>query len=131
MNSKVVPLITLLLGLILLFSATLSSASDWSRSYTVVFKEPVAIPGQILPAGMYVFKLLDGDTNSHIIQIWNAEQTRIVATRLSTIASVMENAPAENLILFENRGKDGPPAIKAWFHPGKSYGDEFAYTSRK
>ena len=47
------------------------------------FSEPIEVPGKILPAGHYVFELVDSDSDRHIVQIWNAKKTRIEGTFLA------------------------------------------------
>jgi hypothetical protein len=49
----------------------------------------VEIPGvhlkgwAVLPAGTYVFKILDSTSDRHIVQIFNKEETEIYATILA------------------------------------------------
>jgi len=48
-------------------------ADQWNKKTTVTFNVPVEIPGvgaQVLPAGTYVFKLLDSLSDRHIVQIF-------------------------------------------------------------
>ena len=50
-------------------------ADDWNRKTVVTFSGPVEIPGVhlqgwgVLPAGSYVFKILDSQSDRHIVQI--------------------------------------------------------------
>ena len=63
-----------------------ASASAWNRKTTMTFSGPVEIPGvhlkgwAVLPAGTYVFKIMDSNSNRHIVQIFNADETQIYAT---------------------------------------------------
>ena len=50
------------LSLVVLAALPSAKADDWNKKTTVTFSAPVEVPGvgaQILPAGTYVFKLLD------------------------------------------------------------------------
>jgi hypothetical protein len=58
-------------------------ADEWDKKTVVTFGDSVEIPGQVLPAGTYVFRLADSASDRHIVQIWNADQTQILATILS------------------------------------------------
>ena len=55
----------------------------------MTFSGPVEIPGvhlkgwAVLPAGTYVFKILDSTSDRHIVQIFNKEETEIYATILA------------------------------------------------
>src|SRR5512133_2052758 len=56
----------LAVGVFLVPNAT---ADDWNRKTTVTFSAPVEVPGvgaQVLPAGIYVFKILDSMSDRHI-----------------------------------------------------------------
>ena len=53
-------------------------ADDWNRKTVITFSWPVEVPGagqHNLPAGTYVFKILDSQSDRHIVQIFNQEET--------------------------------------------------------
>ena len=58
------------------------NADTWDQLTTVTFSAPVEIPGQVLLAGTYVFKLLDSPSDRSIVQIFNKDQTKLFATVL-------------------------------------------------
>ena len=98
----------------------------WNKKTTLTFNQPVELPGVILPAGQYVFKLADFATSRNVVQVFNADEDQIYATILAIPSYRM--APAdEPVILFEERRSDQPQAIHAWFYPGELYGREFVY----
>jgi hypothetical protein len=98
----------------------------WNKKTTLTFNQPVELPGVILPAGQYVFKLADFATSRNVVQVFNAEEDQIYATILAVPSYRMD--PADELvILFEERRSDQPQAIHAWFYPGELYGREFVY----
>src|SRR5215813_8497791 len=80
---KVVATIFCLSLAALAFSASVK-ADAWNKKTIVSFSHPVEVPGGVvLPAGTYVFKLLDSASNRHIVQIFNKDQTRMYATVLA------------------------------------------------
>jgi hypothetical protein len=99
---------------------------EWNKKTILTFSQPVEVPGMILPAGQYVFKLTDSLSNRHIVQIFNAEEEQIYATILAIPHYRMER-PDKSVILFEERRADQPQAIHAWFYPGQTIGQEFVY----
>ena len=113
-----------------LFCATLAPgarADQWDKKTIVTFGDAVEIPGQVLPAGTYVFKLADTLADRHIVQIWNAEETQIFAT-IRTIPNTHFGPPDKTIFEFDERSGDSPMALKMWFYPGDSTGQEFIYS---
>ena len=105
-------------------------ADDWNQKTVFTFSGPVAIPGQILPAGTYVFKLLNSSSNRHIVQVFNQDENHVYGTFLA-IPDYHLHPPSQPLVKFHERAADEPQAIKAWVYPGKSYGHEFVYPKTK
>jgi hypothetical protein len=117
------------LSLSFLIFAPEVKADDWNKKTTVTFNEPVEIPGvgqQFLPAGTYVFLLMDSSSDRHIVQIFNADQTHLYATIL-TIANYRLKSTNRTVMTFRERSAGSPEAIRAWFYPGDNWGQEFVY----
>jgi hypothetical protein len=116
----------ILLASVMPFTA---SADEWNKKTIITFSEPVEVPGvgaQILPAGTYMFKLLDSTSDRNIVQIFNEDGTHVYTTILA-IANYRLRATDKTVITFAERAADSPPAIKAWFYPGNEWGQEFVY----
>ncbi|PYU84764.1 MAG: hypothetical protein DMG50_03560 [Acidobacteria bacterium] len=114
----------------MLFGATLAPgarADQWDRKTIVTFSDSVEVPGQVLPAGTYVFRLADSPTDRHIVQIWNADETQILATAMA-IPNTRFERPDKSIFEFEERAGNSPMALKVWFYPGDSTGQEFIYS---
>jgi len=99
----------------------------WDKKTTMTFSQPFEIPGgQVLPAGTYVFKLLDSPYDRDIVQIFNEDQTHVYATILA-IPNYRLKVREHTIVNFAERAAGSPQAIKAWSHPGERYGQEFVY----
>ncbi|MGC2528298.1 MAG: hypothetical protein WA639_11155 [Candidatus Acidiferrum sp.] len=112
-----------------LLGATLASgarADEWNKKTVVTFNQPVEIPGRVLPAGTYTFKLLDSAADRHIVQIFNADGTQIIATILA-INDYRLQPTGDTVMKFNERPGDSPEALRAWFYPGDNFGQEFVY----
>jgi hypothetical protein len=109
-----------------------AKADDWNRKTTITFSGPVEIPGvhlkgwSILPAGTYVFKILDSQSDRHIVQIFNKEETTVYATILA-IPNYRLKVTDKTVITFRERPAGQPEALRAWFYPGRNWGEEFVY----
>jgi len=105
--------------------------ADSSNKKTIVtFSDSVEIPGQVLPAGTYVFKLVGSDNDRHIVQVWNGNETRVLATILAV--PNYRTGPADKSVFeFDERSSDSPMALRSWFYPGDSVGQEFVYSHNR
>jgi hypothetical protein len=119
------------LCLVTLASSSGVIADDWNKKTVVTFSQPVEIPGgTILPAGTYIFKLMDSMSDRHIVQIFNQDQTHIYATILA-IPNYRLQSTDKTVMTFGERAAGSPQAIRAWFYPGANSGEEFVYPKRR
>jgi hypothetical protein len=125
---KIVKSVFCLLAVTLLGATVLPSAraDEWNKKTVVTFSQAVEVPGKILPAGTYTFKLLDSPSDRHIVQIFNADGTQIIATILA-INDYRLHPTGETVMKFSERPGDSPDALRAWFYPGDNFGQEFVY----
>src|SRR6476660_3710242 len=118
-----------------LMSATFSpsaKADDWNRKTVITFSGPVQIPAVhqpgwgVLPAGTYVFKIVDSASDRHIVQIFSKDELTVYATILA-IPNYRLKATDKTVITFRERPAGQPEALRAWFYPGRNWGEEFVY----
>ncbi|MGA3325683.1 MAG: hypothetical protein ABSF45_14525 [Terriglobia bacterium] len=125
---KVVALI-FCLCLVVLTVLPSAKADEWNHKTIVTFDAPVEVPGvgaQTLPAGTYVFKLLDSPSDRHIVQIFNQAEDHVYTTILA-IPNYRLKATDKTVMTFRERAEGQPEAIRAWFYPGHEWGEEFVY----
>ncbi|MGA2609363.1 MAG: hypothetical protein ABSH01_18120 [Terriglobia bacterium] len=117
------------LSLVALALLPSARADEWNNRTTVTFSGPVEVPGvgaQTLPAGTYVFKLLESPADRHIVQIFNQAEDHVFTTILA-IPNYRLKATGKTVVTFRERGEGQPEAIRAWFYPGHNWGEEFVY----
>lgn len=118
-----------LLGLAL---APSLKADEANRKTVITFSGPVEIPGVhlqgfgVLPAGTYVFKILDSKSDRHIVQIFSQDELTVYATILA-IPNYRLKATDKTVVTFRERPAGQPEALRAWFYPGRQWGEEFVY----
>jgi hypothetical protein len=112
-----------LFGAVLLPSA---QADTWNKRTVVTFSQAVEVPGKVLPAGTYTFQLLDSPSDRHIVQIFSADGSQIIATILA-INNYRLEPTGETVMKFGESPGDSPEALRAWFYPGDNFGQEFVY----
>jgi len=96
------------------------------RKLFSTFSAPVEVPGRVLPAGTYVFKLLDSPADRHVVQIFNKDETKPIAEVLA-IPDERLQPRGKTVITFDERPGNSPEALRAWFYPGNTVGQEFVY----
>lgn len=98
----------------------------------ITFSGPVQIPAVhqpgwgVLPAGTYVFKVVESGSNRHIVQIFSKDELTVYATILA-IPNLRMKATDKTVITFRERPAGQPEALRAWFYPGNEWGEEFVY----
>lgn len=91
------------------------------------FSAPFELPGgKTLPAGKYVFRVMDSPSNRHIIHVMSEDQREMHATLMAIPAQRME-AAEEPEVRFMEAEANAPPAIRTWWYPGRTIGHEFIY----
>jgi hypothetical protein len=108
-------------------------AQTRNQKTVMTFSDSFEVPGvdaQILPAGTYVFKVVDSDSDRNIVQITNEDGTHVFTTILA-INNLRMKRTDKTVLTFKERGEGQPEAIKAWFYPGYAYGQEFVYPKKR
>ncbi len=113
-----------------LFAVTAAIAGDWDKMTTVIFSQPVELPGVVLPAGTYVFVLADSPSSRHIVRVFNKEQNHLYGTFLA-LPNIQLKPSSDTVLRFHERPRNAPEALRAWFYPGDSWGQEFVYPKVK
>ena len=117
------------IGLALLIGMAAASgvrAGQLDDKTVLTFSQPFEVPGHVLPAGTYVFKLADSQSDRHVVQVLNADGSQILAMFLA-IPDYRLRPTADTVIRFNEVPVGSPETIRAWFYPGSTVGQEFVY----
>jgi hypothetical protein len=117
--------VALVVALLVLVSRS-ARADEFDQSMIFTFSGPVAIPGAVLPAGTYQFKLADPGSTRSVVQIANDDGSHVYAT-LDTIPDERPEPTDEPAVTFEKRADGSPEAIRTVFYPGETTGMQFVY----
>jgi len=125
-----ITLLTICLSFLLCTLSVTTEADNWDKKTAFIFSNSFEVPGSdgpiVLPAGTYVFKLLDSRSDRAIVQIFDKDETHLYATVLA-ITDFRRNPTGKTVITFAEGPEGAPVAIKTWFYPGENYGREFVY----
>jgi len=104
-------------------------ADESDKKTIVTVNEPIQVPRKLLPAGTYVFKLMDSNDLT-LVAIFNHDESHLITT-VQGIPDVRMETPDKAILQLEERPSGQPQALKAWFHPGDNFGVEFVYSTQK
>lgn len=93
---------------------------------------PIEVPGMMLDSGQYVFKLIEPEAQRNVLQVfetvqlWTGDGTRLISTML-TMPNYDLPPTDKTVFTFFERGPQQPKALRIWFAPGRTYGQELVY----
>src|ERR1700719_1682289 len=95
-----------------LFFELAAHADEDDQATEITFSQPIQIPGQVLAAGTYLFKLATPD-DLNVVQIFSSDRTHLYAT-LETIPT--ESVQHEDItVTIVEQGAGKPVALLKWF----------------
>ena len=112
-----------------LFASTAQAQPEDKRTY-FTFSAPIALPGTTLPAGRYVFRIVDTTTSRKVIQVQSEDQKKSYAM-MNTIPDQRRDPAKDATVAFYETAKGTPAAVKSWWYPGESTGYQFIYPRRQ
>jgi len=112
--------------LVAMFAVGAGADTKFNKRTVVTFTQPVEIPGQVLPSGTYTIELYESFGNRHIVCVYNADRSKLIATLLA-IPNQRLTPTGDNVMKFAEGPGNAPDALKAWFYPGDNFGQEFVY----
>jgi len=124
---------SIVIGLIVAFAAFFeltAHADELDQSTILTFSQPIQLPGQVLPAGTYLFTLTSSDADRNLVQIFNSDHTHLYGM-FQTIPTERRSSTGDPAITFAEQGSGNPDALLKWFYPGRRTGHEFVYSSRQ
>jgi len=104
-------------------------AQDPLERTKVTVNQSIEVPGAVLPAGTYVFRLVDPYMDPHVVLVFNEREDRLLATVIAVNDYRAE--PIGKTVLNFGEAPAGKPApVREWFYPGNTIGHEFVYPAK-
>jgi hypothetical protein len=111
-----------------LFFELAAHASETDQLTKITFNQPVQVPGLVLSAGTYLFKIPD-TFDLNVVQIFNSDGTHLYAT-IHAIPTEASETPDDTTLVLAEQGASKPDLLLKWFYPGEPTGHEFLYSNR-
>jgi hypothetical protein len=106
--------------------APMANADEWNKKTILTVNEAVQLPSVVLQPGTYTFKLLDSQSDRHIVQVFDKDGMHLITTILA-IPNYRLQPTGKSEFAFWEVPAGQPAAMRAWFYPGDNFGQEFAY----
>jgi LPXTG-motif cell wall-anchored protein len=101
-------------------------ADQWDKKTILTVNEPIQIRDTLLQPGQYVMKLYDSQSDRHTVEIFNRDQSHIINTILA-IPTQRFRPTGHTQFTFWETPPGTPRAMRSWYYPGDTIGNEFPY----
>jgi LPXTG-motif cell wall-anchored protein len=115
-----------ILGCATIVAVHSAQADQWDKRTILTVNEPIQVQDKLLEPGQYVFKLLNSQSDRHIVQIYNRDQTHLIDTVMA-IPNYRIQPTGKSRFSFWETPPGSAKALRAWFYPGDNFGQEFTY----
>lgn len=112
------------------FSQLSAHADEENEATRITFSAPVEIPGQVLPAGTYLFEDVDGVNLPNMVRVFNADHSKLYVT-LQTIPVDRMQTTGNPAITVAEPGNGTPSVLVKWFYGDRLTGHELVYPKQQ
>jgi hypothetical protein len=106
--------------------APVAKADEWNKQTVLTVGETIQLPNATLQPGTYTLKLLDSQSDRHVVQVFDKDEKHLITTILA-IPNYRLQPTGKSKFSFWEVPAGQPPALRAWFYPGDNFGQEFVY----
>jgi hypothetical protein len=112
------------LGALFMVCVPSAKATNWDKKTIITVNQPTSIGSTLLPPGTYVLRLLDSLSDRNVVQVLNADETKVEATMFA-VPEWRPRVTGKTAFRYWETPAGQPPAVKTWLDPGDEYGQEF------
>ena len=118
-----------LCGVVLLGVLATSSTGAMTANRTTyfTFSGTVQMPGVALPAGTYIFEVVNPDGGSDVVKVLSRDRKTLHLMRLTRSIERRSGGNLDAAITLGETAAGIPPKVKAWFPQSETRGREFIY----
>ena len=98
-----------------------------SHPNIITLSQPAALPGRVLPPGVYVFEVANPETASDVIRVRNRKTGQALYAGFTRRVDRPRTLSADTALTFGEVAVGTPAAVRAWFPLGLHHGHEFIY----
>jgi hypothetical protein len=107
--------------------STGASAQGADGLMYITFSRNVALPGTELPAGTYIFEVINQESSSKVVHVASRDRRKHYLLAMTLPVERPANLAPGQVITFGEASPGAAPPIKAWFPDGARVGQQFNY----
>ncbi len=118
-----------LFGVVLLGVIATSSIGALTNAKTTYFTfgKAVQLPGVALPAGTYIFEVVNSNSSSDVVRVMSRDRSRTYLLQITIPTYRLHTRDLGPSIVFGEQPAGQPSAVKAWFPDSETLGRQFIY----
>jgi len=102
-----------------------AKADYFDQRTVVTIDQPLKVPDAVLPPGTYIFKLFDSNAERKVVQVYDWNTNRLVASFIGF--PIARLTPSRHTVLTFEPSSNAAQVLREWFYPGENYGLVFIY----
>lgn len=110
-----------------LATSSMAAMGNASRTTYFTFSKAVQLPGIALPAGTYVFEVVNPWTEANVVRVASRDRSKTYLMQLTLPVERPRSRDLQSRIVLGEVPAGQPPPIKAWFPDGARIGRAFIY----
>jgi hypothetical protein len=108
--------------------AALTHASSLLNHPNIIrFPKEVALPGHVLPAGVYVFEIANPEASHDVVRVIDRETRKPIYVGFTRRVQRPAAMSPDQAVTFNEAVVGTPTPLRAWYPIGLSDGHEFIY----
>jgi len=108
-------------------TSPIGAISNAGKMTYFTFSRAVQVPGVTLPAGSYLFEVVNPETNGTVVRVASRDRSRVYLTRVTVPVERSRSRNMQPQIVLGEAPAGQAPRIASWFPDGATIGHAFIY----
>jgi hypothetical protein len=110
-----------------LATSSIGAMVNANKTTYFTFSKAVQLPGVTLPAGTYVFEVVNPNTSSDVVRVQSRDRSKLYLLRITLKVERPRTRDMKPAIVLGEQPAGNPPAVKSWFPQDETIGRQFIY----
>lgn len=113
--------------LLMVLATSSIGAMNANRTTYFTFSKAVQLPGVTLPAGTYIFEVVNPNTSSDVVRVQSRDRSKLYLLQITLKVERPRTRGLKPAIVLGEQPAGNPPAVKSWFPQDETIGRQFIY----